>query len=232
MAWPLCLCCEKERIAVSPCAWTFCKDGSASSYKDEYFDYNITVFIIFSADRMYSSRILQRECVEGGSSSQSLVSVSVVVCIFQLCSRTRDIDNELCLFYWRRIDRGYHQEGLIPLFMKGVLNAESYILHWHRTNKTQGRKLKSANATSASSSICHTILKILHLHSSNVYGVTTSFHHRVKRYSQIWGTPADLISQSRGWLLLIITMLTSLTSFHTVYYLNAQGWKLHRLSKL
>ena len=123
--------------------------GSASSYKDEYFDYNITVFIIFSADRMYSSGILQLECVEGGSSSQSLVSVSVVVCIFQLCSRTRDIHNELCLFYWRRIDRGYHQEGLIPLFMKGVLNTESYILHWHRTNKTRGRKLKLANATSA-----------------------------------------------------------------------------------
>ena len=50
-----------------------------------------------------------------------------VLRIFQLCSRTQDIDTELCLFYRRLIDRGYNQEGLLPLFVKGVLNAESYI---------------------------------------------------------------------------------------------------------
>ena len=50
-----------------------------------------------------------------------------VLRIFQLCSRTQDIDIELCLFYQRLIDRGYNQEGLLPLFVKGVLNAESYI---------------------------------------------------------------------------------------------------------
>ena len=37
--------------------------------------------IIFSADRMYSSRVLQRECVEGGSSSESSVSASVVAAL-------------------------------------------------------------------------------------------------------------------------------------------------------
>ena len=50
-----------------------------------------------------------------------------VLRIFQLCSRDQDINNELCLFHKRLINRGYQHEGLLPLFVKGIDNAKSYM---------------------------------------------------------------------------------------------------------
>ncbi len=50
-----------------------------------------------------------------------------VLRIFQLCSREHDIDSELRLFYGRLVDRGYQRDGIIPLFVKGVDNANIYM---------------------------------------------------------------------------------------------------------
>ena len=50
-----------------------------------------------------------------------------VLRIFQLSSRDQDINNELRLFYKRLIDRGYSHDGLVPLFVKGIDNAKSYM---------------------------------------------------------------------------------------------------------
>jgi hypothetical protein len=50
-----------------------------------------------------------------------------VLRIFQLCSRDQDINNELRLFHKRLINRGYQHEGLLPLFVKGIDNAKSYM---------------------------------------------------------------------------------------------------------
>jgi hypothetical protein len=48
--------------------------------------------------------------------------------IYQLCSKSTDIDKELLQFYKRLVDRGYSRDKLLPLFEKGVDNATDYIL--------------------------------------------------------------------------------------------------------
>jgi hypothetical protein len=55
------------------------------------------------------------------------VILGQVLRIFQLCSREQDIDNKLRLFYKRLINRGYQRDGILPLFIKGVENANSYM---------------------------------------------------------------------------------------------------------
>jgi hypothetical protein len=48
--------------------------------------------------------------------------------IYQLCSKTTNINKELLHFYKRLVDRGYSRDKLLPLFEKGVDNATDYIL--------------------------------------------------------------------------------------------------------
>lgn len=50
-----------------------------------------------------------------------------VLRIFQLCSSERVANKELRLFYKRLINRGYHCDGLLPLFEKGAKNDISYM---------------------------------------------------------------------------------------------------------
>jgi hypothetical protein len=45
--------------------------------------------------------------------------------IYQLCSRSKDINKELSLFHMRLLNRGYAK--LIPFFKKGINNAISYL---------------------------------------------------------------------------------------------------------
>ena len=47
--------------------------------------------------------------------------------IYQLCSRSKDIDKELSLFHTRLLNRGYATNKLIPFFEKGINNAISYL---------------------------------------------------------------------------------------------------------
>ena len=47
--------------------------------------------------------------------------------IYQLCSRSKDIDKELSLFHKRLLNRGYATNQLIPFFEKGINNAISYL---------------------------------------------------------------------------------------------------------
>ena len=48
--------------------------------------------------------------------------------IYQLCSRSKDIDKELSLFHTRLLNRGYTTNKLIPFFEKGINNAIAEIL--------------------------------------------------------------------------------------------------------
>ena len=43
--------------------------------------------------------------------------------IYQLCSKSKDINKEICQFYKRLVDCGYSCENLLPLFEKGFNNA-------------------------------------------------------------------------------------------------------------
>jgi hypothetical protein len=47
--------------------------------------------------------------------------------IYQLCSRSKDIDKELSLLHTRLLNRGYATNKLIPFFEKGINNAISYL---------------------------------------------------------------------------------------------------------
>ena len=51
----------------------------------------------------------------------------MVLRIYALCSRDRDIDNELCFFLACLLDRGYQSEALVPLFSKDMDNAIKYL---------------------------------------------------------------------------------------------------------
>ena len=48
--------------------------------------------------------------------------------IYQLCSKSKDINKALHQFYKLLVDRGYSRENLLPLFEKGIDNATAYIL--------------------------------------------------------------------------------------------------------
>jgi len=52
---------------------------------------------------------------------------SQILRIYQLCSRSKDIDKELSLFHKRLLNRGYATNQLIPFFEKGINNAISYL---------------------------------------------------------------------------------------------------------
>ena len=47
--------------------------------------------------------------------------------IYQLCTKTEDIDRELRLFHVRLVDRGYQPDVLFPIFVQGVDNATNYL---------------------------------------------------------------------------------------------------------
>ena len=63
-----------------------------------------------------------------------------VLRIFQLCSRNQDIDSELAAFYHRLLDRGYKATNIIPLFIKGIDNANYYL----SLTEAQREKVKKA----------------------------------------------------------------------------------------
>ena len=50
-----------------------------------------------------------------------------VLCIYQLCSRQKDIDREICLFIHCILDRGYNLQQITPLFAKAIENAKRYL---------------------------------------------------------------------------------------------------------
>lgn len=50
-----------------------------------------------------------------------------VLRIYQLCSREKDIDSELCLFYNRLLDRGHQSTSILPIFSKAIDNAIKYL---------------------------------------------------------------------------------------------------------
>ena len=47
--------------------------------------------------------------------------------IYQLCSRKRDIDQEIKLFFHRILDRGYQLHKITPIFAKAIENAKRYL---------------------------------------------------------------------------------------------------------
>ena len=47
--------------------------------------------------------------------------------IYQLCSRSKDIDKELSLFHMRLLQRGYATNKLMPFFEKGINNTLLYL---------------------------------------------------------------------------------------------------------
>jgi hypothetical protein len=47
--------------------------------------------------------------------------------IYQLCSHSKDIDRELSLLHTCLPNRGYTSNKLLPLFVKGINNAISYL---------------------------------------------------------------------------------------------------------
>ena len=50
-----------------------------------------------------------------------------VLRIYSLCSRSNDIDAELCEFFGHMLDRGYKSDDLVPLFDKAIANATTYL---------------------------------------------------------------------------------------------------------
>ena len=91
--------------------------------------------------------------------------------IYQLCSRSKDIDKELSLFHTRLLNRGYTTNKLIPFFKKGIKNAISYL------SQTQEqwdaiKRPRSGNRMNESSSTSPTTPKIHHLDSSKTSGET------------------------------------------------------------
>ena len=51
----------------------------------------------------------------------------MVLRIYALCSRAKDIDNELCFFFGCLLDRGYPSEAMVQLFIKAMDNATKYL---------------------------------------------------------------------------------------------------------
>ena len=51
-----------------------------------------------------------------------------ILCFHQLCSNNSDIEKELCLLCKRLINCGYLHNKILPLFVKGIDNATSYLL--------------------------------------------------------------------------------------------------------
>ncbi len=54
-------------------------------------------------------------------------SIGPALWIFQLCSRAQDVDSELALFYNHLLDHGFKASNIIPLFIKGIDNANHYL---------------------------------------------------------------------------------------------------------
>ena len=50
-----------------------------------------------------------------------------VLRIFQLCSRQVDIENHLCKFFARLLDRGYQSKKMIPPFDRAICNTKKYL---------------------------------------------------------------------------------------------------------
>jgi hypothetical protein len=63
-----------------------------------------------------------------------------ILCIYQLCSHSKDIDRELSLLHTRPLNCGYTSNKLLPLFKKGINNAIFYLSQtpeqWDATKKT------------------------------------------------------------------------------------------------
>jgi hypothetical protein len=68
-----------------------------------------------------------------------------VLRIFQLCSRDQDVDSELAIFYHRLLDRGYKASKIIPLFIKGIDNANHY-LSLTEVQREEAKKAKTGRA--------------------------------------------------------------------------------------
>ena len=51
----------------------------------------------------------------------------LVFMIYQLCSRSKDIDKELSLFHMHLLQRGYATNKLMPFFEKGINNTLLYL---------------------------------------------------------------------------------------------------------
>ena len=68
-----------------------------------------------------------------------------VLRIFQLCSREADIENHLCKFFARLLDRGYQSKKMIPLFDRAICNAKTYLSRSDAYRKHLKEIKKAAN---------------------------------------------------------------------------------------
>ena len=91
--------------------------------------------------------------------------------IYQLCSRSKDINKELSLFHMHLLQRGYTTNKLMPFFEKGINNALLYLSQTQGSG-TQLRRPRSGNRTKESSSTSPTTPKIPHLDSYRTSGET------------------------------------------------------------
>ena len=67
-----------------------------------------------------------------------------VLRIFKLCSREKDIDKELLLFYDRLLDRGHQPKTILPCIEKAIENAHKYLSQSDAYRQQQ--KLEKAEA--------------------------------------------------------------------------------------
>ncbi|KAL7530524.1 hypothetical protein ACHAXR_006240, partial [Thalassiosira sp. AJA248-18] len=80
------------------------------------------------------------------------------VAISFLCSRDKDIDKELSLFYERLLDRGHQPSTILPLFEKAISNAIKY-LSQNEAYRQQQKAIRARSLQNAGySSIYPTIL--------------------------------------------------------------------------
>ncbi len=99
-----------------------------------------------------------------------------------------------------------------------------------QSNGMQSRRLRLGSRTNKYSSISPTTPKIPLLDSSKIFGETWSTRHQARRTSTRWQTGKEIMSQSRGLLLIFIVILTLPIWTLIENSLYAQGWKPQRSS--
>ena len=138
-------------------------------------------------------------CHPSGSSSGLIFGN--ILRIYQLSSRQADVQSELCNFYSRLLDRGYKEELILPLFSKGIKNAQNYLSY----SPEYREKLKQEKLASSSRKI------FLHLpyHPQDPSSSTLQHLWRQHIYRPIDASPLDCCTNREGHLIPINQMVVA-----------------------
>jgi len=142
--------------------------------------------------------------------------------IYQLCSRSKDINKELSLFHMHLLQRGYATNKLMPLFEKGINNALLYLSQ----NQEQQDAVKKAKVGKSDERL------FLHIpyHPQNP---SSGFVQNIWRNLVLSPPGNENLNQLTNWeghhvpikrlIVAFIAILTSPTSIHIKNSLYAQG---------